>query len=437
MEFNPLGFLQDIFLNLRLMIEFGLESIGVGPMLIDFIVNLLGVSVVLGFLLTNALLIIWMERKIVSRVQDRFGPNRVGPWGILQGLPDGIKMITKEIIFPRGIDIVPFMLAPIISAVSVFLIWAVMPFTLSAIGTDISIGVLYIVAVGSFGVMAVLMAGWSSNNKYALLGAFRAVAMLVSYEVPVILMLLVPVLLAGSMRIGDIVAAQPIWFGISMPVALIIFMIGMTAEIGRSPFDFLEAESELVSGYNTEYSGMPFAMFYLAEFLHAFTFGALVTTLFLGGWRLFGAEAVPTLGIFFFFAKTFAVYFLSMWVRYTVPRLRIDQAMAFCWKFLTPIGLLLLILTVFVDKLAAVLLVDFGVLQEGAYYLTDNIIVMLPRSFVLLTVNVIVGLVAFVLIANNSRRERERLESLNNMAEIQSDALTGVPVASFNASGAD
>lgn len=406
--------MADLFNTIGAWLAGLLENVGAGQVVIDIVVGSIGALTIIIFLLTLALFIIWVERKVVGRMQDRIGPNRVGPWGILQNFADVAKLLTKEIIIPTGADLIPFMLAPILSVASVFLIWAAVPFARTTVGTDVNIGVLYIVAVSSLSIMAVLMAGWSSNNKYALLGAFRGVAMLISYEVPIILTLLVPVMLAGSMRVNDIVEAQNVWYVFMMPLAAIVFYVGNHAEAARAPFDMLEAESELVAGFHIEYSGMAFAMFYLAEFLHAFTISALAATLFFGGWRGPGAAQVPILGVVYFFIKTFAIYFFNIWARGTLPRLRIDQIMSFCWKFLIPISLLLLVASILVDKLAEAIL--------PAYVLTGSFVELLPRTAVLLVVNVLVGGAAMLWVARAGRRERERLAALD-VAPIERPAV--------------
>ncbi len=385
------------------------------------IIQFLGGFIVASFSLLILVFNIWFERKVVARMQDRIGPNRVGPWGILQTVADLAKLLSKEIIIPDGADLIPFMFAPVLAVAGVILIWAVVPFAQSAIGTDLSIGALYFVAAGSLGVMAVLLAGWSSNNKYALLGAFRAVAMLVSYEVPVILTLLIPVLLSGTMQMNQIVEAQYVWFFFAAPVAGLIWFIGSTAEVGRTPFDLLEAESEIVAGYHIEYSGFAFAMFYAAEWAHAFTICALMATLFLGGWRGPGVEQFPTLGVFYFILKTYAVYFLSTWIRATLPRMRIDHVMNFCWKFLVPLSLLLLILTVVVDKVAAqnipnyLRYLDPGFAEQAGYL--ERIAAALPRTGLMLLVNLVVGLLAFGWIARLGRARPDVLTS--QMATIE------------------
>lgn len=405
-----LTFLSDVFTAITNWLVGVLEGWGASQLVIDGVLGVIGALVIVVYLLVLALFIIWVERKLVGRIQDRIGPNRVGPWGLFQNIADVLKLLTKEIIIPDGADLVPFILAPVIAVASVFLVWAAVPFTRTTIGTNVNIGVLYIVAVSSLGIMAVLLAGWSSNNKYALLGAFRAVAMLVSYEVPMILMLLIPVLLAGSMRVNAIVESQSIAYIFAMPLAGLIFYIASVAEVGRSPFDLLEAESEIVAGFHIEYGGMAFAMFYLAEFLHAFTISALTATLFLGGWRGPGAAQYPTLGLVYFFVKTFAVYFVNVWTRGTLPRLRIDHMMSFCWKFLTPLSLLLLVLAALVDKIGQSLIPD---------YLVPGFAGMLPRTAILLGVNIVIAVLAAWWVARLGRQERRRLEAAVQAATIE------------------
>ncbi len=324
---------------------------GLAPGAVTTILTLIGAAVVGAFGLGLVIFTIWLERKLYARIQDRLGPNRVGPWGILQTFPDMIKIFTKEYITPHGADKVVYNLAPVLSVSAVLLTWAVIPFAPAIIGTDVNVGVLYLVAVGALGALSIIMAGWSSNNKYSMLGAFRAVAQMVSYEVPMVLALLIPVLLAQTMKMNGLVEAQQVWFVFYTPIAALIFFITSMAETGRAPFDLLEAESELVAGFQTEYSGLKFGMFYVGEFLHAFTISALTATLFLGGWQGLGAERYPILGTIFFFIKTFAVYFVVIWMRISLPRLRIDQLLNFSWKFLTPLALVLLLTTAIVEKL--------------------------------------------------------------------------------------
>ncbi|MBN1967499.1 MAG: NADH-quinone oxidoreductase subunit NuoH [Anaerolineae bacterium] len=328
-----------------------LMDIGFSRDLAVLVAKTLGVLVVATFGLLWTLFGIWLERKIVGRMQDRLGPNRVGPFGIVQSIADAIKIMLKEDLRPQGADRWPFELAPILSVMSVLLVWVVVPFSAGWIGTDLSIGALYLVAVGSLGTVAIIMAGWSSNNKYALIGAFRAVAQLVSYEVPMVLALLVPVILAGSMSTQGIVGGQHIMYLFAVPLTVLIFLTSSMAEMGRAPFDLLEAESEIVAGFHIEYSGMKFGMFYVGEFLHAFTAGVLTAIFFLGGWRGPWAEDSAVLGFIYLMLKSLLAYFVVMWIRNTVPRVRIDQLLNFNWKFLVPLSLVNLLVVAFVWKI--------------------------------------------------------------------------------------
>jgi NADH-quinone oxidoreductase subunit H len=390
--------MADVFTTISDWLTSLLAGWGLGPVAVDAVQNLVGAVIIIVFCLVMVVFNIWLERKLIGRLQDRFGPNRVGPFGLFQTIADVLKLLSKEIIVPDGADKIPYFLAPAIAVASVLLIWAVMPFARTAIGSDVTIGALYFFAVSSLGIMAILMAGWSSNNKYATLGGFRAVAMLVSYEVPMVLSLLVPVALAGTLSMNGLVESQTVWYAFLVPIAMLMFFISSTAEVGRSPFDLLEAESEIVAGYQIEYSGMAFAMFYLAEFLHAFTISALTATLFLGGWRGPGAEQIPTLGVVYFSIKTFAVYFVNIWIRGTMPRLRIDQVMDFNWKFLVPVALANLVLIALVDKL--------GLEFIPGYVSTGGFVQMLPRAGVLLLVNLLIVLVTVLLIGARGRRAR-------------------------------
>lgn len=373
---DPITFIHD-------WLETVLLGSGLSQDLVATMLTLLGALIVGTFGLGLVIFTIWLERKIYARIQDRVGPNRVGPWGIFQTFPDMIKIFTKEYITPQGADKVVYNLAPILSVSAVLLTWAVIPFAPTVFGTDVNVGVLYIVAVGAIGTLSIIMAGWSSNNKYSLLGAFRAVAQMVAYEIPMVLALLVPVLLSGTMGINSLVASQEIWLIIYSPIAALMFFISTMAETGRAPFDLLEAESELVAGYQTEYSGLKFGMFYVGEFLHAFTISALTATVFFGGWRGPWAESYPVLGLFYFFIKTFAVYFFVILIRISMPRLRIDQLLNFNWKFLTPIGLVLLIITAVVDKLIFVGLPNLGL--QGSLFTW-------VRASIHLMVNLLIGL---------------------------------------------
>lgn len=297
------------------------------------------------------ILLIWVERKIGGRFQDRLGPNRLGPWGIFQPIADMLKIFTKEYITPTGADKVPFNLAPILAAGSVIAVWSVIPLASTVYGVNLNVGAVYILAVGALGELGFIMAGLGSNNKYALLGGFRVVANLISYEVPMVLILLIPVMFSGSLGMNDIARSQSIWNVFLAPLAAIIFFITLIAENARAPFDLIEADSELVAGFNVEYSGLKFGFFYVADFLHSATAALVFSTLFLGGWRGPGAETYPILGFVYLVIKAALVYFVILHIRFTIPRFRIDQMMNFNWKFLTPLALVILVCTALLDKL--------------------------------------------------------------------------------------
>ena len=377
----------------------------------SFLTTLLVVAVVATTPLILAIPLIWIERKVAARIQDRVGPNRVGPWGIIQPIADALKLISKEDITPAGTDKVVYNLAPIIAVASVVLMWACIPFAPSLIGVDLEIGVLYIVSVASLGTMAIMMAGWSGNNKYALLGAFRVVAQLVSYEVPLVLSILIPVLLAGSMGMQDIVAAQQgMWFIFMAPVAAFIFFISAQAETGRAPFDLLEAESELVAGFNIEYSGMKFGLFFAGEFVHVLTNGVLIAHLFVGGWWGLGVSADAgilsnALGLIYLIIKTAIFYFISLWLRNSLPRVRIDQLMDFNWKFLVPISIANLVMTSLLLKIAQV--------AGFAVDLTTNasFTAALPMTLLLLGGNIALILGVIAIYGFNIRRDRVQEEA--------------------------
>lgn len=339
---------MDIILNPSRLGEW-LEGVligwGLAPGLAVFINLAIGATAILIFALTLVLGLIWLERKVAGRIQDRLGPNRAGPYGLLQTIADALKLLTKEDVTPAAADKFTFNLAPVLAVFTVIMLFGVIPLAPRFVGADVNIGVLYIVALGSIAIMSILMAGWGSNNKYALLGGFRVVAQLLSYEVPMILAMLSVVIAAGTMSMNGIAGQQNSllgfgWYIFVMPLSFLLYFISALAEGERAPFDLLEAESEIVSGYNVEYSGMKFAWFYLAFFLNTFILSAIAATLFLGGWQGPFVEQVPILGIFYFGVKVIFVMYLNMWVRATFPRLRIDQMMNLAWKIMVPMGLL-------------------------------------------------------------------------------------------------
>lgn len=371
----------------------------------NVLVTILTVVIVATVGLLTPLLSIWLERKVSARFQDRIGPNRVGVYGLLQAPADAIKLMTKEQITPIGADKIVFMVAPILMVISVIMIMAVIPINEQHIGTDLSIAVLYVVSIGSLSTIAILMGGWASNNKYALLGAFRVIAQMISYEVPMVLALLVPVMLAGTMTSQGIIGAQShIWFFFLLPVSAFIFFISSTAEVGRQPFDLLEAESEIVAGYNIEYSGMPFAMFYLGEWLHAVLICVLTAMIFFGGWQGPGATSLEiagfqVLGPVYLIAKTFALYFVHMWIRFTVPRLRIDHLMGFNWKFLVPISVFNLLLVAFVWR----------IIPDPS---ESGFVAELPRALVMFGVNVLFAIGVLSWARWYTGKERAKVEAL-------------------------
>ena len=296
--------------------------------------------IILAFVLTLVMGFIWIERRGMARMQARLGPNRAGPFGLLQPVADAIKVLIKEDIVPARGDKIVHWLAPVIAFFPTLMIFAVVPFGNGALLADLNVGILYVIAISSVSTVGVFMAGWGSNNKYSLLGAMRNVAAVVSYAVPLALSIVGVVMIAGSLSLNQIVLAQNIPFILLQPLGFLIFFIAGCAEINRSPFDLVEADSELVAGFHTEYSGMKFAMFYLAEYAEALAISAIITTLFLGGWR--GPVLAPWL---WFVIKVIAVFFVMVWTRTTLPRIRIDQLMALAWKFLFPLALINLFIT--------------------------------------------------------------------------------------------
>ena len=323
----------------------------------------------------------WIERKLIARMQNRLGPNRVGWYGLLQPLADGVKMLIKEDITPRGADPIVHWLAPVVAVVPAILLFAVMPFGRNMAAADLNVGLLYVLAVSSVSSYAIFMGGWASRSKFSLLGAMRSVAQIISYEVPGVISVVAVIMVTGTMSLVGIVEAQADRWFITTPwgfVAAAVFFLSGIAEVNRTPFDMPEAESELVGGFHTEYSGMKFALWYMAEFLESFAVCAFTTTLFLGGWQgpawpfwplalllaamvwsarafslpvkgvalavvlaagiLFGTQPIPSW--IWFFAKTYALVFVLVWLRGTFPRLRADQLMGLAWKFLLPMALL-------------------------------------------------------------------------------------------------
>lgn len=398
-----------------------LRDAGVSVDLANLISLLGGVVLVATIPLITVIFLIWIERKIAARVQDRLGPNRVGPFGLLQSVADAIKMLIKEDITPFGADKFIYNLAPIIAFASVVLIWAIIPFTPLHIGADLSIGILYFVAVASIGTVKIMIAGWSSNNKYALLGAFRTIAQLLSYEVPLVMSLLIPVMLSGTMSMQSMVHAQGgMWYVFMAPVAAILFFVANLAETGRAPFDLLEAESEIIAGYNIEYSGFKWGMFMAGEFMHAFTACLLAAIIFLGGWWGPGVEQVPLLGFLYLGAKTGLVYLFALILRSTVPRVRIDQLMSLNWKWLVPISVANLLVTAALLQLVKGLGLEPQSNEFGA---------MLPKTIILLLGNiaVIVGTFSFISRAGRTQRLADEAKASAHTQHEHEPIAMGAP----------
>jgi NADH-quinone oxidoreductase subunit H len=299
------------------------------------------VVVILAVLLTIPVGLIWLERRLLAGFQDRYGPNRVGPQGLLQPIADVIKLFTKEDWVPPFADRSVFVIAPAIVVVTVLLVFGTIPFTPRIAIADFNIGLLFFLAMASLGVYGIVLSGWASNSKYSLVGGLRAAAQMISYEIPMALSVVGVAMLAGSLRLGDIVEAQRrVWFCVTQPVGLAIFLVATIAEARRIPFDLPEADSEIVSGYHTEYSSMKFGLFFLGEYLDILLVACMTAVLFFGGWR---GPWLPDL--LWFALKVGAIIVFFIWVRSALPRFRFDQLMDFGWKVLLPLSLLNILVT--------------------------------------------------------------------------------------------
>ncbi len=359
----------------------------------NVVVAFLGTLLLISLLMVLDIFLVWLERKVVARFQDRLGPNRLGPFGLIQPFADIVKLLIKEDTTPEGADRVVYNIAPMLSMMSVLILWAIVPLAPVILGVDLNVGLLYIVAAGAIGTLSIIMAGWSSNNKFATIGAFRQVAVMVSFEIPMVAMLLIPTIFAKTMGMNGIIQGQNIWYFFLSPLGALIFLVAAIAELGRAPFDLSEGESELVSGYNIEYSGMKFGMFYAGELLHALTFGGFLAILFFGGYRFFGLEKVsPFLAIIILMAKALIGYWVIMWVKYTMMRIRIDHMLAFNWKFLTPLSFVLLMVTALLNALLA-----------G----TPNWVYAISMFLS----NVVVAWIALEIVRSYSRSERAKVEA--------------------------
>lgn len=338
-----------------------------------FVVTLIAEIIKAGLIATVLMLafaaLTLVERKLVARFTQRYGPNRAGKFGLLQPIADMFKMFFKEELVPGHVDRLVYLMAPGLALVPALIAFAVIPLTsqpftlpFEVFGTtivitpwiaDINVGLLYVLAIGSLGTYGVILGGWASNNKYSLLGGLRTSAQMLSYELPMGMALISIVLMAGSLQMTHIVESQGRflglgWFVFVQPVAFLIFFISGLAEAGRSPFDLPETENELIGGFFTEYGGMKFGLFMGTEYVHMIILSSLTTTLFLGGWQGPFAEQIPILGFIYFLAKVAFFIFLMVWIRASVPRVRFDKMMKFCWKFLLPLAIANVALTALV-----------------------------------------------------------------------------------------
>ncbi len=352
--FNPFVSAYNLVRDtlMQLLLSLGVPA-NLAYLITFFVMGLIVVTVLLIVAPVIMMYITLLERKVVARMQDRIGPNRVGKWGLLQPIADMIKFMTKEDIVPEGVDKPVHFLAPIVAVIPVVMSFAIIQFGVGMGAVDLNLGLLFLLAMGSVATIAVFMAGFGSHNKFALIGGMRAAAQIISYEIPGILAVAIPVLLAGSISLNRIIEAQGGVFGFGWfifyipigPIAFFVYLLAATAEINRVPFDLPEAESELVAGYHTEYSGMKFGLFYLAEFLNTFIISAIAASIFFGGWQGPFVEQIPVLGVAYFFGKTVLLIIIQLWFRGALPRIRVDQLMNFGWKRLVPVTIALILFT--------------------------------------------------------------------------------------------
>ncbi|MGO8696030.1 MAG: NADH-quinone oxidoreductase subunit NuoH [Rectinemataceae bacterium] len=333
--------LDNLFLIIASFLRGLMGSWSFSPLLTDAVMGLVNFIAVAALVTVNIIVILWVDRRAASFFQERLGPNRVGPFGLLQSVNDAAKLIGKESIMPAAVDKRVYKLAPVIIFTVTVILYAFLPYGKGMSPVDMNVGLLFFIALSSTSTIAILMAGWGSNNKYSLLGGMRTVAQVISYEIPLAFSMLGVVMLSGSMNLGQISAAQHgIWYVFLQPVAFFIFLVSALAELTRSPFDMTEAEQELIAGYHTEYSGMRFALFFMAEYANLFSVAALGATLFLGGWS---GPILP--GYVWFLGKTWVMILVILWLRWTFPRARVDKMMKFNWKFLIPLSILNILLT--------------------------------------------------------------------------------------------
>jgi NADH-quinone oxidoreductase subunit H len=373
-----MDFILNFWVELGAWAQGVLFGWGLPEWAVNLISDVVGVLVLIVIGIMAVIIFTPMERKVIARMQDRPGPNRVWPYGLLQAIADAIKMLTKEDVTPTHADRALHLIAPLIVAIPALLVYAVLPWGPNIVGKDLNVGILFILAVGAIHVLAILIAGWGSNNKFSLLSAFRSVNQLLAYEIPMVLSILTVILFTKTMSLQGIVEAQTIPYFIVMPVGAFIFLVSAMAEANRSPVDLLEADSEMVAGYMVEYSGMKFAMFFIAEYVNMFAAAILISTLYLGGYKFFGLENLaPVLTPVIVFAKAVFVIFCMLWFRATFPRMRYDQLVGFAWKFLVPLSMVNLMLGALVVKLSENVWTQAGVMLLG------NVIVIIVTAFIL------------------------------------------------------
>ena len=398
-----MDFILNFWVELGAWAQDVLFGWGLPEWAVNLISDLVGVLILLVLGVMAVLIYTPMERKVIARMQDRPGPNRVWPYGLLQALADAIKMLTKEDVTPRKADRALHMLAPLIVAIPALLVYAVLPWGPNIIGKDLNIGVLFILAIGAIHVIALMVAGWGSKNKFSLLSAFRVVNQLLAYEIPMVFCILAVILFSKTMSTQGIVEAQTIPYFVTMPVAGMLFLISAMAEANRSPVDLLEADSEMVAGYMIEYSGMKFAMFFIAEYVNMFAAAIIISTLFLGGYKFFGLENVaPVLTPVIVFCKATFVIFCMLWFRATFPRVRFDHLVGFAWKFMVPLAM--------VNLLLAALVVKIPVGNEMAEPWVQGA-VMLVGNLILIAVT--------VLILNRTARNVEDAPALKRIVAVE------------------
>ena len=333
--------LERLFVNIAGLARTLMAGWSIPNSVIELVVLILGIIAIIGLIIVDAIILVWLERKVAGFIQERPGPNRLGPAGFFQTIADTFKLLGKEDVIPRSADRWVFRLAAPLVFVPAIMLYAVIPFGKDMVPVDLNVGLFYCFSIDSLGTMSFLMAGWGSHNKYSLLGGMRTVAQMISYEIPLLLSVLGVVMIVGSLNLSDIVAAQKnVWFIIIQPVAFVIYLIAATAELNRGPFDLPEGEQELVAGVYTEFSGMRWALFFLAEYTNMVATAAIAVTLFFGGWH---GPWLPSW--MWFFLKVYLIIFFFMVIKWTYPRIRVDHLMHFGWKFLIPLSLANLLLT--------------------------------------------------------------------------------------------